>query len=148
MAYGGRDDNIFRGAILQSGGAFPLTGPDTPAFQATFDSLITNTSCAFLANASASAKLDCIRNLPVEVFREKVGKSTGQAIDGDFTRTSIQLALPKGEYLKVPTIVGSKKSSARGNVMRQLTKLSEHRRRHNLRANWYQLDRRIVRSCL
>ncbi|GIZ48521.1 hypothetical protein CKM354_001157500 [Cercospora kikuchii] len=107
MAYGGRDDHLFRGAILQSGGAFPLTGPDTSAFQATFDSLINNSSCVFLANASASAKLDCIRNLPVEVFREKVGKSTGQAIDGDFTRTSIQLALPKGEYLKVPTIVGT-----------------------------------------
>ncbi|KAF5014884.1 hypothetical protein F66182_13976, partial [Fusarium sp. NRRL 66182] len=35
MAYGGRDDGLFRGAIMESGGAFPLTGPDTPAFQET-----------------------------------------------------------------------------------------------------------------
>lgn len=108
MAYGGRDDGLFRGAILQSGGAFPLTSPDTPAFQKTFDSLITNTTCYALFNASATEKLDCIRELPVDVFRANVGSSTGQSIDGDFTRTSIQRALPAGKYLKVPTIVGSK----------------------------------------
>ncbi|KAL0930156.1 carboxylesterase family protein [Colletotrichum truncatum] len=85
MAYGGRDDGLFRGAILQSGGAFPLTPPNTPAFQ---------------------KKLDCIRKLPVETFKEEVGPSTGQSIDGDFSRTSIQRAIPEGRYLKVATIVG------------------------------------------
>ncbi|KAF9878443.1 carboxylesterase [Colletotrichum karsti] len=107
MAYGGRDDGLFRGAILESGGAFPLTPPNTTAFQSTFDSLITNTTCSPLVNGSAAEKLDCIRKLPVEVFREKVGSSTGQSVDGDFTRTSIQRALPAGKYLKVPTIVGT-----------------------------------------
>ena len=43
MAYGGRDDRLFRGAILQSGGAFPLQRPDTTSFQQTFDALLTNT---------------------------------------------------------------------------------------------------------
>lgn len=107
MAYGGRDDGLFRGAILESGGAFPLTPPDTPIFQSTFNSLITNTTCAPYANATAAEKLDCIRSLPVDVFRAKVGSSTGQSIDGDFVRTSIQRALPAGAYLKIPTIVGA-----------------------------------------
>lgn len=106
MAYGGRDDGLFRGAILQSGGAFPLTRPNTTAFQSTFDSLITNTSCSQFANSSAAAKLDCIRSLPLEVFRASVGPSTGQSIDGDFARTSIQRALPAGKYVKIATIVG------------------------------------------
>lgn len=106
MAYGGRDDGLFRGAILQSGGAFPLTAPNTTAFQSTFDSLITNTTCSTLANSSAADKLDCIRSLPLDVFRASVGPSTGQSIDGDFARTSIQRALPAGEYVKVATIVG------------------------------------------
>lgn len=107
MAYGGRYDGLFRGAVLQSGGAFPLTSPDTAAFQSAFYTLITNTSCYFLSNASAVEKLDCIRLLPVDTFRENVGSSTGQSIDSGFIRTSIQRALPTGEYLKVATIVGS-----------------------------------------
>lgn len=107
MAYGGRDDGLFRGAILESGGAFPLALPNTTAFQSTFDSLITNTSCSSLAEASAEEKLGCIRELPADDFRAKVGPSTGQSIDGDFSRTSIQFALKSSEYLRVPVLVGS-----------------------------------------
>lgn len=110
MAYGGRNDGLFRGAILQSGGAFPLTGPETSTFQETFDSLITNTTCAStVANASAIAQLDCIRDLPISVFLDSVGSGTGQSIDGVFTQTSIQFALPAGKYVKVATMVGGKK---------------------------------------
>jgi hypothetical protein len=109
MAYGGRDDGLFRGAIMESGGAFPLTGPDTSAFQATFDSLITNTTCSSVANASAAVQLDCIRELPISVFMSSVGSSTGQSIDGSFTQTSIQFALSAGKYVKVATIVGGMK---------------------------------------
>ncbi|KAF4829897.1 Lipase 1 [Colletotrichum siamense] len=107
MAYGGRNDGLFRGAILQSGGAFPLTPPNTTAFQSTFDSLVNGTNCSSAVNGSASDKLDCIRKLPVEEFRAKVGSSTGQSVDGDFTRTSIQRALPAGQYIKIPTVVGT-----------------------------------------
>lgn len=108
LAYGGRNDSLFRGAILQSGGAFPLTLPNTTAFQSTFDSLVNGTNCSSIVNGSASDKLDCIRKLPVEEFRTRVGSSTGQSVDGDFTRTSIQRALPAGQYIKIPTVVGSK----------------------------------------
>ncbi|KAF0318341.1 carboxylesterase [Colletotrichum asianum] len=107
MAYGGRDDGHFRGAILGSGGAFPLTPANTTVFQSTFDSLVDGTNCSAVVNGSASDKLDCIRKLPVEEFRTKVGSSTGQSVDGDFTRTSIQRALPAGQYIKVPTVVGT-----------------------------------------
>ncbi|KAK2599781.1 hypothetical protein N8I77_011506 [Diaporthe amygdali] len=107
LAYGGRDDGLFRGAILESGGAFPLTPPDTEKFQSTFDSLIGNTSCSSQTNASAAEKLDYIRRLPVDIFRAKVGSSTGQSVDGDFSRTSIQRALPAGEYVKIATIIGT-----------------------------------------
>lgn len=107
MAYGGRDDKLFHGIILESGGAFPLTRPDTPTFQSTFDSLITQTSCANKTSASAADKLSCIRSLPLATFRANVGRSTGQSIDGTFSRTSIQRALPAGAYIKIPTIVGA-----------------------------------------
>jgi len=105
-AYGGRDDGLFRAAILQSGGAFPLSRPDAPAPQAAFDSLITNTNCASLAKANASEQLDCIRRLPIAEFRAKVGGTTGQYIDGGFSPTSIQFAFPAGKYVKVATMVG------------------------------------------
>ncbi|KAK1657458.1 Alpha/Beta hydrolase protein, partial [Colletotrichum godetiae] len=107
MAYGGRDDGLFRGAILQSGGAFPLTPPDTAEFQSTFDALIVNTSCASFVGSSAEEKLACIRKLPVDVFRSKAESATGQSIDGDFSRTSVQRAFPAGEFVKVATIVGT-----------------------------------------
>ncbi|KAK8066827.1 alpha/beta-hydrolase [Apiospora hydei] len=109
MAYGGRDDGLFRGAIMESGGAFPLELPNATSFQQTFDSLLTNTTCSstLTQNATAAQQLDCIRALPIDVFRASVGAKTGQSIDGDFTRTSIQFALPAGEYLKVATIVGT-----------------------------------------
>lgn len=107
MAYGGRNDKLFRAAILQSGGAFPLTPPDTISFQSTFDSLILNTTCRSVVNGSAIEKLECIRNLPTEKFIDDVGSSTGQSIDGSFSRTSIQRALPEGRYIKIPTLIGS-----------------------------------------
>ncbi|KAL2872735.1 Alpha/Beta hydrolase protein [Aspergillus lucknowensis] len=107
MAYGGRDDKLFRAGILQSGGAFPLTLANTTAFQETFDSLITDTSCVSLKDASAAEQLDCIRQLPVETFLSSVGSSTGQSIDGSFTQTSVQFAFPEGKYVKVATIVGA-----------------------------------------
>ncbi|KAL4801466.1 Alpha/Beta hydrolase protein [Aspergillus unguis] len=107
MAYGGRNDNLFRAAILESGGAFPLTHANTTTFQETFDSLVTDTSCASVVNASAADQLDCIRQLPVETFLSAVGPGTGQSIDGSFTRTSIQFALPEGIFVRVPTIVGT-----------------------------------------
>lgn len=107
MAYGGRNDHLFRGAILQSGGAFPLTRPDTPAFQRTFDALFTNTTCSSVANGTAVQKLTCLRTLPVADFRAKAGRSTGQSLDGTFSRTSIQHALPARAFIKVPTIVGA-----------------------------------------
>ncbi|KAE8400773.1 Alpha/Beta hydrolase protein [Aspergillus pseudonomiae] len=107
MAYGGRDDGLFRGAILESGGAFPLTLPNTTSFQQTFDSLITNTSCSTLTGSTAAEQLDCIRALPIDTFLSSVGDATGQSIDGSFTTTSVQFAFPAGEYVKVATIVGT-----------------------------------------
>ncbi|KAL3462943.1 Alpha/Beta hydrolase protein [Aspergillus heterothallicus] len=107
MAYGGRDDKLFRAGILQSGGAFPLENANTTAFQETFDSLITDTNCSSLTEASAAEQLDCLRQLPIETFLSSVGPNTGQSIDGSFSQTSIQFALPAGKCVKVATIVGT-----------------------------------------
>ncbi|KAL4943527.1 Alpha/Beta hydrolase protein [Aspergillus oleicola] len=107
MAYGGRNDNLFRAGILESGGSFPLTYANTSSFQATFDSLITGTACKSFANTSADHQLDSVRKLPIETFLSSVGSSTGQSIDGSFTQTSLQFALEAGKYVKVATIVGT-----------------------------------------
>ncbi|KAL4876090.1 Alpha/Beta hydrolase protein [Aspergillus karnatakaensis] len=106
-AYGGRDDKLFRAAILQSGGAFPLTLANTSVFQETFDSLVTDTFCSALADAPAAEQLDCIRRLPLEAFLSNVGSNTGQSIDGSFTQTSIHFSLPAEKYVKVATLIGT-----------------------------------------
>jgi carboxylesterase type B len=143
MAYGGRNDNLFRGAILQSGGAFPLTGPNTTAFQSTFDSLISKTNCSALGNGTAEEKLSCIRKLPVDVFKSVVGPSVGQSVDGEIFRTSIQRALPAGSYIKVPTIVGGRSFVVYG-VMRAHDRASEHRRRNSVSSDWHEYHGTII----
>lgn len=106
-AFGGRDDGLFRGGILMSGGAFPLTLPNTTAFQATFDTLLTNSTCAATLNGTAQQQLDCIRTLSTADFLAKAGRSTGESIDGGFAQTSIQFSMPAGKFIKVPMMVGS-----------------------------------------
>jgi carboxylesterase type B len=137
MAYGGRDDGLFRAAVLQSGGAFPLTSATSPAFQATIDQLIDNTLCASLRNATAAAQLDCIRQLPIEEFLAKVGRSTGQSID-DFSPTSLQFAMPAGKFVKVPVLVGGRALDLGGRQPLADKTFSQHGRRNDVGAEEHQ----------
>jgi hypothetical protein len=141
VAYGGRDDGLFRGAILQSGGAFPLSYPNTTAYQKTFDGLITKTECSSLADALAEAQLECIRRLPIDVYRASVGSSTGQSIDGGFTPTSIQFAFPAGKYVKVATMVGGKRElpfAENTCCLVLMSTASKHGRGHDLGSHQHQ----------
>jgi carboxylesterase type B len=137
MAYGGRDDGLFRAAVLQSGGAFPLTSATSPSFQATFDQLVDNTVCVSLKNATAAEQLDCIRQLPIEEFLAKVGRGTGQSID-DFSPTSLQFALPAGKIVKVPVLVGGEALLLAGRELLADETFSEHGRRNHIGAEEHQ----------
>lgn len=70
LAYGGRDDGLFRGAIAQSSGPavnfFPVDLPlgyNSTAYQSVYYSLVSNTSCSS-PTPQFTNSLDCLRALP------------------------------------------------------------------------------------
>jgi carboxylesterase type B len=83
IAYGGRDDKLFRGAIMQSGGPLALL-PLSPN-QAAFNNLTQATGCS-----GASDKLQCLRALPFNQLNDALNSTLGTVwapvIDGDFIR--------------------------------------------------------------
>ncbi|KAJ7093473.1 alpha/beta-hydrolase [Mycena belliarum] len=115
IAYAGRDDKLFNQAIAESGtggGNFSL--PTSAPFQATFNGLISNTTCASTANSSEAAQLSCIRSLPIDVFRQNTLGSTGIVFDGDFINVPGTLAAYRaGKWVKVAFIVGSNTDEGR-----------------------------------
>jgi carboxylesterase type B len=108
LAYNGRNDGLFHGAIAESGN--PI-GPSPDFTVADWEPVIANISRATGCTGSGSV-LDCLRKVPTDKLNAVInstvtrGARYGPAIDGDwFTQTASQ-QLAKGDFLKVPYIVG------------------------------------------
>lgn len=115
IAYGGRDDGLFRGAILQSGGMaekWPYNIDDPISYMTDlYQNLTITTGCA-----GQTSELECLRSLPVEelskalnVSRTPVFSGTGlgpwlTVVDGDFLQDGPRESLIKGHFNKVPII--------------------------------------------
>ncbi|KAM4061818.1 carboxylesterase family protein [Hirsutella rhossiliensis] len=115
LAYNGRDDKLFRGAVGQSGfGAVikrrPYNGGlnDTELQQATYDQLIRNTSCA--SHVGTPESLDCLRKAPFEEVNRALNVSQVgpwvPVLDHDFLHDYPTNQLRKGNFVKVPLLVG------------------------------------------
>ncbi|KAJ7034579.1 alpha/beta-hydrolase [Mycena alexandri] len=115
IAYAGRDDKLFNQAIAESGtngGNFSLA--DSAPFQATYNALLSNTTCASTANSSAEAQLSCLRSLPIDQFRQNSVGTTGIVFDGDFINVPGTFeAYRMGKWVKVAFIVGSNTDEGR-----------------------------------
>ncbi len=105
VAFGGRDDKLFRGAIMESGTSIALL-PLAPN-QGAFNNLTQATGCS-----SASDKLQCLRQLTFAQLNTAIN-STGLAtvwsptLDGDFIQDKTSLLLAKGKFVRVPIIAGT-----------------------------------------
>ncbi|KAI3540181.1 carboxylesterase [Colletotrichum filicis] len=115
IAYGGRDDGLFQGAIMQSGGMaekWPYNVKDPAAYTRNlYRNLTETTSCS-----EAASPLECLRNLPVGVISAALNVSatpvfsdTGLGpwltqVDGDFLQDGPIASLEKGHFVHVPII--------------------------------------------
>ncbi|KAK1718201.1 Alpha/Beta hydrolase protein [Colletotrichum lupini] len=112
LAYNGRDDGLFRGAISQSGApaGFSPFSPflDVAKWDEVYENITVGTGC------NTTDALNCLRNVPIEVLNAVVnstatsGASYGlvQVFDGDFVADAPGAQLAKGNFVKVPYIIG------------------------------------------
>lgn len=117
IAYGGRDDHLFRGAISESGAPSTYDRYQTPAdWQPYYDAVVEAAGCS-----SAADSLGCLRGVPVntlyDIFNNASivpvhtlsglsGPQFVQVIDGDFIQESATVQLQQGKFAKVPYLIG------------------------------------------
>lgn len=104
VAYGGRNDSIISGGIMESGNSVPyeaLWGTDH--YQPLYQTIVNRTGCT-----NASDTLGCLRALPFDTLNAAVNTSSSgrwfPVIDGDFIQKYPSIQLANGEFLKVPII--------------------------------------------
>ncbi|CRL26063.1 Carboxylesterase, type B [Penicillium camemberti] len=115
IAYGGQDQGLFRGVMLQSGGPINPYRYNTPKeWDIYYRNILRATNCSRSADTLA-----CLRTVPVEslfaVFNSSVATSIpswGMEIDGDFIRENAREALVAGRFIKVPVLHGQNNDEA------------------------------------
>jgi carboxylesterase type B len=109
VAYGGRDDKLFRAAIMESGNPVNyLPYLEAGFYQPSYDLIVNQTGCR-----NQTDTLGCLRSIPYAKLNAVFNQTAFQlkpfeaVIDGDFIQkfTSIQLA--DGDFVKVPIIGGA-----------------------------------------
>ncbi|KAF3402028.1 Lipase 1 [Penicillium rolfsii] len=117
VAYGGRDDGLFRAAISESGAPSVYARYQTPDdWQPYYNAIVSAAGCS-----SATDTLACLRSIPAETLQGIFDNSsivpvhtlTGldgpqfiPVIDGDFIEESATIQLRKGRFVKVPYLIG------------------------------------------
>ncbi|THY77027.1 alpha/beta-hydrolase, partial [Aureobasidium pullulans] len=107
-AYNGRDDKLFRAAVMQSGSPVahnPLNGTD--AYQPRYDAIVKAVGCENTTNS-----LDCLRKVPFKkldaIFNTTEFESDWvPTLDGDFNARFGSEQLKDGSFVHVPVIAGT-----------------------------------------
>ncbi|KAJ8533455.1 hypothetical protein ON010_g13799 [Phytophthora cinnamomi] len=109
LAYDGRDDGLYRAAIMESGA--PAKVPSTYLNTTEWDVYYNNITSA--ANCSSAADtLDCLRQVPVDtlssIFNSSVASSASYRpiVDGDFLTDVGPALLTAGKFVHVPILHG------------------------------------------
>jgi carboxylesterase type B len=110
VAYSGRDDGLFRGAISESGVAAGLASGSHTAesWQPYYDNVTAAANCG-----NATSTLDCLREVPVDVLSAIFNSSvTAEAsfrpvIDNDFVTDSGTNLTLAGKFVRVPYLLGA-----------------------------------------
>ncbi|KAL8280027.1 hypothetical protein RQP46_007608 [Phenoliferia psychrophenolica] len=104
-AYGGRDDGLFRGLIIDSG-LMAFQNWTVESQTSGYDAIVASANCT-----TAMDQLACLRAMPIAAFR--TAAATGYSgvyypvPDGNFFQEPIMKAYQKGAFVKVPAILGA-----------------------------------------
>ncbi|OJJ47765.1 hypothetical protein ASPZODRAFT_151213 [Penicilliopsis zonata CBS 506.65] len=108
VAFGGRNDSLFRAAIAESG------GPTAQAYYVNASAWEPNyQNITRMANCSdASDTLSCLRTVPTDtlsnIFNTSgVNPSAGVVIDGDLLPESATRLTKNGKFVRVPFLIGT-----------------------------------------
>jgi carboxylesterase type B len=108
-AYGGRNDGLFRAAIMQSGNPiFYSAQKNSTQYQNVFDQLVSQSGCNNTLN-----HIECLRQVPFEQLNTTMGAlylkygGLSPSIDGDIIRGYGSVQLSRGDFVKVPIITGA-----------------------------------------
>lgn len=110
VAYGGRDDGLFRAAILESGGTTTQswTTSTSNASNAVFDGVAADLGCG-----TATSKLACLRSVPYQKIYDTFNPANNgtipnsfPVIDDSFFVEHPVVSLMAGRFLQIPTIIG------------------------------------------
>ncbi|CAJ2513282.1 Uu.00g014010.m01.CDS01 [Anthostomella pinea] len=113
VAYNGRDDGLFRGAIAESGfgsilNRYPGGLNATTALQETFDNLVANTSCASTLGIGDS--ISCLSALPLDELHYALNVTAvgpwPPVLDGDFLADYPSKQIDNGAFVQVPIMIG------------------------------------------
>jgi carboxylesterase type B len=106
LAFGGRDDHLFRGMIAQSGPPMTLAAYPLPRANAIYANITADTGCN-----QATDSLSCLRQLPFETLNAALNVTPpynfAPAIDGDFLETFASIQLKNGQFTKTPFLLGA-----------------------------------------
>ncbi|KZT75141.1 alpha/beta-hydrolase [Daedalea quercina L-15889] len=107
IAYNGRDDNLFRGAIMESGNSVQPNAQFTADyFDAQSQAIVDSVNCT-----AAFDVLGCLRDVPFDTLNTAINttNATGwvPTLDGDFIAKFPSQQLDSGNYVHVPIISGA-----------------------------------------
>ena len=127
IAYGGRDDGLFRGIIGESGSPI-LLGPrySLSMGQAVFDNITDAAGC----NNGTDA-LSCLRSTDYEVLNAAINITESYPffpyVDGEMIRGSTYEQLLNGSFVKVPYMIGANSDEGTAFGMRGVNNDSDFR---------------------
>lgn len=108
-AYGGRDDGLFRGAIMESGGTVSYNPMNSTGYQDKYNELVAKVGCS-----DSTHTLQCLREVPFEQLNSVLNGTNGASdynfapvVDGDLIKDWGSKQLDNGEFVKVPIISGT-----------------------------------------
>jgi len=102
-SYGGRNDNLYQAAIMESGGPVGTNLSPLPFYSAAFENLTRTVGCWTSKN-----QLGCLRNLTsTQLYDSHYSVVWNPIVDGDFLTAYPSTLAANGSFVHVPILTGA-----------------------------------------